>query len=278
MPVIVTLSSIPPRFADMGPTLASLLAQDQPADRIILYIPNTYRRFPEWDGVLPKVPEGVEIHRCDTDYGPATKVLPALRAFAGQDVEILFCDDDRAYSPRLIREMLKLRRAHPEAALCNRTLLAEEITDSTGADRPQPFLRRTWRITDVGFQLRFLWAQIKAGRNWRDVTSPGRETYKRSGHTDIFEGCGGVMVRPEFFPEFAFEIPEKLWMVDDIWLSGVLAANKVPIWFHYKLKSPPETRARDHAALSDSVIEGLNRDAANRNAAHYLQQTYGIWP
>ena len=71
--------------------------RDLDVDEIRLNIPERYRRFPEWDGTLPEVPEGVTIARCAQDYGPATKLLPTLQAYAGQPVDILLCDDDRIH-------------------------------------------------------------------------------------------------------------------------------------------------------------------------------------
>ena len=81
--LIVSLSTIPPRFDKIGETLKSLLNQSVKADHIYLYIPETYRRFPDWDGQLPHVPDGITIRRTDIDLGPATKVLPAARAHRG---------------------------------------------------------------------------------------------------------------------------------------------------------------------------------------------------
>ncbi len=87
---VITLSSIPPRFSGLHLTLESLLSQTVRPERVILYLSRHYRRFPDWDGALPEVPEGVEIRLVEEDYGPATKLLPALKEFAGQDVDILF--------------------------------------------------------------------------------------------------------------------------------------------------------------------------------------------
>jgi hypothetical protein len=57
--------------------LECLLRQTAQVDRVILYLPKHYRRFPDYDGHLPDVPDGVEIHQTEVDYGPATKILPA---------------------------------------------------------------------------------------------------------------------------------------------------------------------------------------------------------
>ncbi|MCY4308645.1 MAG: hypothetical protein OXC57_10275 [Rhodobacteraceae bacterium] len=45
--VVISLSSIPPRFKDLGKVLKCLLDQDHQADEIQLFIPRYYRRFPQ---------------------------------------------------------------------------------------------------------------------------------------------------------------------------------------------------------------------------------------
>ncbi len=69
---IISLTTIPSRFAGLGPTLGSLLAQG--ADQVRLNIPEAYRRFPDWDGTLPSVPAGVSIVRCDKDLARRASV------------------------------------------------------------------------------------------------------------------------------------------------------------------------------------------------------------
>lgn len=91
---IISLTSIPPRFAGLGPVLEALLAQG--ADETHLAIPERYIRFPNWDGDLPKHPQGITVLRCP-DFGPATKLIPALQSYA--DATILYCDDDALYGP-----------------------------------------------------------------------------------------------------------------------------------------------------------------------------------
>lgn len=75
MSLVVSLSSIPPRFDKLEPVLNALLAQTAKIDEIRLYLPKTYRRFPDYDGSLPDVPRGVRIMRPNDDLGPASKVL-----------------------------------------------------------------------------------------------------------------------------------------------------------------------------------------------------------
>ena len=66
---IITLTSIPPRFELIGPTLETLLAQRGIA-AVELSLPYHYTRFPDWDGTLPAIVEwqdhpwfiGVQFH------------------------------------------------------------------------------------------------------------------------------------------------------------------------------------------------------------------------
>jgi len=275
--LIISLSSVPPRFADLGATLHCLLQQTADVDHILLYIPYTYRRFPNWDGQLPEVPKGVEIRRTDDDLGPGTKVLAAARDFRGVDCEILFCDDDRRYDRRMAERFLRVRQTRPGCCIANLGFQVSEVTQS-GTERPfQPQVQRTWRITDVDFQLRYLLREFRAGRGWREVDAPWRRVYKKSGFVDIFEGCGGAMVRPEFFDDATFDIPPVLWTVDDVWLSGSMARMGVPIWLRGNQFPPGDTGAKEHAPLVKSIVDGADRKTANAQAIQYFQNTYGIW-
>ena len=94
----ISLTSIPPRFSRLGETLESLLHQTVEIKNIWLTIPKSYKRFPNWNGVLPKVPKGIKINRINEDLGPASKIIPILKKTDSEDY-ILYCDDDWEYEP-----------------------------------------------------------------------------------------------------------------------------------------------------------------------------------
>ncbi len=274
---VVSLTSIPPRFPLIGVTLDCLLKQHSAPTRILLFIPETYRRFPDWDGALPDVPEGVEIIRCEQDFGPATKVLPAARLFAGEDVDILFCDDDRVYPLDWAEVFLAARRDHPEAAIAPVAREAAELFESTQRRDHHPrAVQRPWQ-TDPVFLLRYATYALK-DRIWGNAEKPSRKVIKTAGYTDLFMGLGGVMVRPEHIPQEAYDIPDSHWMVDDIWTSGMLALNNVPIWTPANTLQPNLAPAHFHASLVRSEISGMGRDDADLRCYEYLRETYGIWP
>lgn len=95
MPVI-SLTSIPPRFGQLGACLEGLLAQRPEA--LILAIPRRYRRFPG-PVEVPPLPAGVTLLRPAQDAGPALKLLAAARYLRGQGVRLIYCDDDWDYAP-----------------------------------------------------------------------------------------------------------------------------------------------------------------------------------
>lgn len=274
--LIISLSSIPPRFPTIGETLNCLLNQSVQADRVLLHIPETYRRFPDWDGSLPQVPDGVEIVRVPQDYGPATKILPAARAFRGHDVDILFCDDDRIYPTDWAGVFVKARKIHPDACIATVAREASELFSSKQIRDHHPrAVQRPW-ITDIPFILRYAAFKVK-NRLFGGAEKPSRKVVKKAGYHDLFMGLGGVMVHPDHFDDTAFEIPDTHWMVDDIWLSGMLARRGIPIWTPANIAQPNLAKAHFVSGLVDSQIKGLDRDAADRKCYDYLRGTYDIW-
>ncbi|MEX5728389.1 hypothetical protein Ga0609869_001742 [Rhodovulum iodosum] len=111
----VSLTSIPPRFAGLGPVLETLLGQRPRPDRVILALPRAYRRFPG-PVTPPALPAGIELLWVDADLGPATKVLPAASALAGQGAQLIYCDDDCLYGPCWAAALLAARQGREVVA------------------------------------------------------------------------------------------------------------------------------------------------------------------
>jgi hypothetical protein len=275
---IISLSTIPPRFGAIGPCLQGLLQQRARAEAIELYIPHSYRRFPAWGGGLPEVPEGVTIVRVDEDLGPATKILPAARAYRGQTVELFFGDDDRVYAPDWTQSGLNLRRTHRNAALCGSGFSIRQRYGYDAPDEPRPrMLRPKEHFLTLGYQLTLLYRIMRRSIGM-PLPKPPPAFAARSGYTDVLQGYGGVMVRPEFFDDAAWVIPPALWAVDDVWLSGMLALKGVPIWVDRGLHHVSnETEAGEADPLYRAVIDGFGREDANCACIDYMRSTYGVW-
>lgn len=256
----------PPRFHLLAPTLQSLLAQKLPAQAIHIYIPDSYRRFPDWDGTLPEVPAGVTIRRCDADLGPATKILPACRDYAGQDVDLLFCDDDKLYDPGWHQRLKRGRGAHPDACIVE---AGENLTDIADDHRPAGRMPRARRRTRKPFSYR-----IKRLLSLFTIKAP---MYANSGYIDVLSGHGGALIRPDWFDDAVWDIPDILWTVDDPWLSGHLERLGIPIWLVSEVPRMHGSCAGEIDALHDLVEQGHDRVKADVAAIDYMRETYDIW-
>lgn len=263
-PTVISLSSIPSRFKLLGPTLNSLLNQSIKASEIRLYIPRQYRRFVDWDGELPTVPSGVTIHRCEIDYGPATKVLPAASDLKSQDVDILFCDDDKVYDntwhERFKTASLKL----PNTCIVE---VGESFPDISDQCRPADRLPRGGRKRkDLSYRMKRL---LSFNRYKPYLTV--------NGYVDQISGYGGVLVRPQWFDDLFYDIPDVMWTVDDPWISGHLARVGVPIWMNGYVKRPDASENGSFDALHEFVEKGHDRVSADLLVIDYFRKTYGVW-
>lgn len=270
---IISLSTIPSRFERLNKTLQSLLEQSERAERIEVYIPRHYKRFPQWlPHQLPRVPDGVNIIQVDDDLGPATKILPAIKRYQDHSVDIVYCDDDRAYPKDWLRAMVKERDLRPDDAItnCGWTL------KNSKTNKPRPI--ELPKTLDLPYKLtRLLHLGIRAVSG-RKITKPQRSwRFIRPGYIDIMEGFSGVMVKPSMFDRTAFLIPSKLWSVDDIWLSGIMAKNNVGIWLNPHGQLPPVEESDVEDPLYKAVLEGLDREQANQACIDYMRSEFGIW-
>jgi predicted GH43/DUF377 family glycosyl hydrolase len=104
--VVASLTTIPPRCAELKLTLNSLIPQ---VDHIYLGVAETYVRFGSYS--LPEYLRQEPYSSCVTivtgpDKGPATKYLGALSKIPS-NTWVFFCDDDQEYNSHLISTMLQ---------------------------------------------------------------------------------------------------------------------------------------------------------------------------
>jgi hypothetical protein len=95
----------------------SILDQTRKPDLFLLNIPETFARTEE-SYVVPKyIRKSLTVNRIDTDYGPATKILPAVvylrertgaSAYHPDNTRIIYLDDDIAYPKRMIETYEKM--------------------------------------------------------------------------------------------------------------------------------------------------------------------------
>src|SRR5262245_32519589 len=206
--VVVTLTTLPSRIERIDLTLKSLLRQTIRPATIRLNVPAASRR----EDTAYRVPERFQRLRCVTiarvdDYGPATKLIPAL-GDAAADERLLVVDDDRIYQPYLIEQIVRHADAHPDVAVA-----------SSGWDAPADL---TDRPTTLLATLR--------GR----APAPLKCTRVRGVRAvDIMQGLGGYLVKPSFFDRRAIAdysgAPDAAFFVDDVWISGHCRVPKVVV-------------------------------------------------
>ncbi len=208
--LIVGLTTIPSRLPFVLPTLKSLLLQTVPPEKILLHLPEHSRR----EQVEYSVPEElrnlqvIQIVRCP-DWGPATKILPALLE-SHPDQRVVAVDDDRIYRPTLLEDLLSASERHADAAVGCFGL----IVPLDRVDRRRGLLGRT--IDGLRFR--------------RGVSLRGSRL-RRPLRVDILHGYGGVMVRPGFFDLDRLAdlhgAPEAAWLEDDTWFAAHCRAPKL---------------------------------------------------
>ena len=266
---IISLTSIPPRFKGLDSTLLALLRQG--ADEVRIYIPLTYRRFPDWDGRLPSVPGGVTICRSDMDYGPATKILPACRDLRGTDAQILFCDDDCVCFDGWAQRLFNIQSSRSDQAVAVYVRPAEGYVPNKVQAVRRP---KAWQLPivyDVPYRFSRLLFKVFKTRPLR------RRPFVIPGFGDIFFGAAGVVVRPEFFDDLAYDIPAEAWAVDDVWLSANLARLKIGIYCPWMAALPDSSEMASQDALLNAEFLGKKRQELNQAAARICQQRFGIW-
>jgi len=205
--MVICLTTIPSRLGHIEATLKSLLYQKRAPARIRLHLPRMSRREkvpyapPDWLLLL----KAVEIVPCE-DYGPATKLIPALLDQA-PDQKLLIVDDDKLYPPDMVERFDLAADAFPESALgSSGWTVPADLTDRTVT------LWRNFRGLPP--------ARLKATR----ITRPRR--------VDILQGHSGYLVRPRFFePERLVGdyagAPAAAFYVDDVWISAYCRAPKL---------------------------------------------------
>jgi hypothetical protein len=123
-PLVVSLTSYPPRFGSLQLVLRSLVNQSVGADRVVLWLaPGDEARLPAEVTALD-----VDIRTCP-DWRSYKKIVPALMEWP--DAHVVTADDDVYYGPDWLAGLVR----HADAGVvCHR---AHRITlDATGQPRP----------------------------------------------------------------------------------------------------------------------------------------------
>jgi cellulose synthase/poly-beta-1,6-N-acetylglucosamine synthase-like glycosyltransferase len=197
--VIVSLSTVPDRIGNLGPTIRSLLKQTRPPDEIVVAIPKFSVReqrpyiVPKYLSRLPRV----RVLRCREDWGPATKFIGAIRdelAAGRKDTQIMVVDDDRLYPRDAVETYLFYGDRLPNAALC------------------------------------FRGAAMPSSLDWDDAKMIHARDLREPRPVAVITGCGSYFVQAGFFDQSLWnysKAPSVAFHIDDIWISGWLSRRGV---------------------------------------------------
>src|SRR3989454_5300014 len=197
--VIASLSTVPERIGNLGPTIRSLLKQTRPPDEIVLAIPEFSVReqrpyvVPKYIFQLPRV----RVLHCAEDWGPATKFIGAIQdelAAGRENTLIMVVDDDRIYPRDALELYLYYSEQLPNAALCFR-----------GAAMPSPL-------------------------DWDDAKMIYAKELREPRPVAVITGCGSYLVRARFFDRSLWDYsgaPSVAFYIDDIWISALLSRRGV---------------------------------------------------
>jgi len=112
---VVSFTTSPTRINKCGPMLNSILDQTRKADLFLLNIPEQFARTGETYNVPKYIRKSLTVNRIDIDYGPATKIIPAvlyLREHAdkydSEHTRIIYLDDDIAYPKKMVETYEKI--------------------------------------------------------------------------------------------------------------------------------------------------------------------------
>lgn len=123
-PVIISFTTLPSRIESVKYTISSILSQTYRVDEIRLYIPQKTRKnstytIPKWMQNLQNTIPQFKIKICDKDWGPGTKIIPAILEEKNNDVYIIYLDDDMIYHHKTIETLIYYSNIYSKCAVGN---------------------------------------------------------------------------------------------------------------------------------------------------------------
>lgn len=190
-PLIVSLTSFPPRFKTLPLTLKCLLSQSIRADAVVLWIASEDESRLT-DDILSLRDNGLSIRIC-AEIKSYKKIIPSIEAYPGSF--IVTADDDVYYRPTWLEELISAWTGEKSEVICHR---AHRICVDAGRN-PLPY------------------------QDWDFDTSSAQRS------PAIFPtGAGGVLYPPGIFDP---RVTDKTLFTtlcptaDDIWLYWMMRLN-----------------------------------------------------
>lgn len=250
--MVISLTTLPSRIKNIRPTIASLCDQTIQPEKIILNIPKESRRE-KCGYVIPEFLKNnplVLINEVEEDLGPATKLLPTLKKYWNEhEQKIIVVDDDEIYPKMLVENYLKYADEYSNAVL---TLVGWDAPED--ADHHH----RLVRYGAIGSK----------PRNSERVNEPVQ--------VDCVQGASSFMVRSTFFTDEIFDYsqaPREAFFVDDIYVSGHLATNSIPVMVIPAPFRFARMKVSTHLILSETLHKKENSSGHNNNTLYQFYES-----
>ena len=186
--LIVSLTTYGKRIYDVAFAIESIMQQSLKANRIILWLDESFqgKRLPE--SLYLQQKRGLEISFCK-DIGPYTKLIPALRRFPNDAV--ITIDDDAIYDYDLLERLIIPYLSNPSYIYCHRMHKMKFDMDGSLL----PYIEWDWECTD-----------------------------NHPSHLNFATGVGGILYPPHSLDEEVFN--EEIFLkycrtADDIWFNAM---------------------------------------------------------
>lgn len=243
--VIVSLTSFPGAIDYAAGAVRSVLAGSVLPDKVVLYVTKSQfgdKTLPSELLDLERNNDLFEIRDYATDIRSYRKLIPALADFP--DAIIVTVDDDVAYHPNMLRDLLRMHERFPNDVIAHR---AKRILP----DKPY----RKWK--------KYRWYHFLTKKIYRSATT-------------IQTGVGGVLYPPGALkPEMMdIELFTRIApTTDDIWFWAAAVANGrlvIPVPFGHN-KPRGLGKPRELSLKTVNFKAGTDRNAAAFNAilSHY---------
>ena len=238
--VVVSLTSFPPRFANIHLTLKSLLLQSEKPDRIIVYLGSDSSREQFTSEMLELEQYGVEYHIDHSRNLKAhKKYFYAMQEFP--DDVVVTADDDVYYPSNWLSGLLKSYKKFPNAVSARRVHLMKKNGK-----------------------------ELALYNHWEDQC----RRVKTPSFSLIATGCSGIpypphCLKPEAFDETTFR--QLCFDADDIWLKCMEVLNDVPVvWVKNWEVDPLDVADSTKDALSSLNVDCRKNDAYLHNVISHF--------
>lgn len=192
--VIISLTTYGERYKDVYITIESLMQQTVKANKIILWLDESYNEKNILPVLKKQIDRGLEIRYCK-DLGSYKKLIPCLKEFP--DSIIITVDDDVIYNIRTIEKLVSAYNNDPNFIYCNRM-----------------------------HRIKFDGTKVLPYNEWEKGIMDTQESIY-----NFPVGIGGILYPPHCFNEEIFN--EKFFLSkcpngDDIWFKAMSLINNFP--------------------------------------------------